>query len=48
MTPSGGQETWNVLLAATACKEGRDESVYIWILSDLSLQKIQLDVDSQG
>jgi len=48
MTPPGGQEFWNVFLVATACKEGRDESVYIRILSDLSSYKIQLAFDIQG
>lgn len=48
MTPPEGQEFWNVFLAATVCKEGRDESVYIRILSDLSSYKIQLAFDIQG
>ena len=48
MTPPGGQEFWNVFLAAIACKEGRDESVHIGILSDLSSYKIQLESDIQG
>ena len=48
MTPSEGQEFWNVFLAATACKEGRNESVYIRILNDLSSYKIQLASDIQG
>lgn len=48
MTPPEGQEFWNVFLAATVCKEGRDKSVYIRILSDLSSYKIQLAFDIQG
>lgn len=40
MTPPGGQEFWNVFLAATTRKEGWDESVNIRILSDLSSYKI--------
>lgn len=48
MSPPEGQEFWNVFLAATACKEGWDKSVYIRIQSNLSSYKIQLTSDIQG